>query len=79
MAPALMVETFCLLSASASRILLPTAESWCCTASHVARCAPWPSRSSRPTSIEAFSPGRVAAHEGHGADLQKANELFKRS
>ena len=32
--------SFCLSSASASRILLPTAESWCCRASHVARCAP---------------------------------------
>ena len=44
-----MAETFCLASASASRILLPTAESWCCRESHAARCAPWLSWSLRPT------------------------------
>ena len=49
MASALVVETFCLSSASASRILLPTADSWCCRARHAARCAPWLSWSSRPT------------------------------
>ena len=29
--------------------------------------------------LEAFSPGRVAAHYGHVAGLRKANELFKHS
>ena len=38
MASALMVETFCLASASASRILLPTAESWCCAERAILSC-----------------------------------------
>ena len=33
----------------ASRILPPTADSWCSTASHAARCALWLSWPSRPT------------------------------
>ena len=39
----------CLRYASASRILPPTADIWCCTASHAARCTLRLSRPSRPT------------------------------
>ena len=38
MASALMAQTFSLAPRSASRILLPTAESWCCRANYSARC-----------------------------------------
>ena len=85
-----MVETFCLLSASASRILLPTAESWswCCTCSvqseprgslcgAVVPCAVAFTRCIE-ADLEAFSPGRVAAHDGHGrlAEGTRAFQTF---
>ena len=50
-------------------ILLPTAESWRCRASHAVAFTVM----SQPVAftvieadLEAFSPGRVAAHGGHG-------------
>ena len=70
------VETFCLSSASASRILLPTSRRLKAgaeeRATRLALCAV--AFTVIEADLEAFSPGRVAAHESTAmAGLRKAN------
>ena len=69
-----------MVSASASRILLLTAESWCFRASHAARCAPcgFHGHRGRPRALEASVLAGWQLTTAM-AGLRKANELFKHS